>query len=128
MDRRSAVKGCAPARLTAAIPLLAVADVARGVAFYQRIGFRSLFVADDYAVLARDEVNLHLWRCPDRIVADNTACRIRVEGIDALYAECRAAGALHPAGDLQRTAWNTREFTVLDPQGGAITFAEALPG
>ncbi len=121
------MSGTGRARLTAAIPLLAVADIARGVGFYQRIGFRSVFVADDYAVLARDDVSLHLWRCVDRVVADNTACRMRVEGIDALYEECHAAGALHPDGDLRRTAWNTREFTVLDPQGGAITFAEALP-
>ena len=113
-------------RLLAAIPMLAVADVAAGVAFYQRIGFAVLFQSGDYAALSRDDVHLHLWQCDDRSVADNTACRMSVAGIDALYAECEAAGAVHPNGALQRTDRGTREFTVLDPQGGAITFAEAV--
>lgn len=118
----------ARARLLAAIPLLAVASIGRGVAFYGRIGFRPLFVSDEYAALMRDDVHLHLWRCGDRVVADNTACRIRVEGIDALYEECRAAGIVHPNGPLHATDRNSREFTALDPQGGAITFVEPGAG
>jgi len=86
----------ARARLLAAIPLLAAASIERGVAFYGRIGFRPLFVSDEYAALMRDDVHLHLWRCGDR-VADNTACRIRVEGIDALYEECRARCRRRPS-------------------------------
>lgn len=116
------------ARLLAAIPLLAVADIGRGVAFYGKIGFQTLFVSDEYAALMRDDVHLHLWRCADRSVADNTACRMRVEGIDALYDECRAAGIVHPNGTLRLTERNTGEFTVLDPQGGAITFVEPVAG
>lgn len=115
-----------PARLLAAIPLLAVARIDAGIDFFQRIGFSVEHRSDDYAALARDGVRLHLWRCADRNVAENTACRMRVEGIDALYAECLAAGAVHPAGRLRDTERSTREFTVLDPQGGAITFVEAV--
>ena len=105
--------------------MLAVADIAAGVTFYQRIGFVVLFQSDDYAALSRDDVNLHLWRCLDRTVAENTACRMKVAGIDMLHAECQEAGAVHPNGALRRTDRGTREFTVLDPQGGAITFVEA---
>jgi hypothetical protein len=49
---------------------------------------------------------------------------MRVTGIDMLHAECQEAGAVHPNGALRRTDRGTREFTVLDPQGGAITFVE----
>jgi hypothetical protein len=126
MDGRGRVSFPGTARLLAAIPVLAVADIAAGVAFYQRIGFAVLFQSSDYASLSRDDVNLHLWRCSDRTVADNTACRMRVAGIDLLYAECEAAGAVHPNGALRRTDRGTREFTVLDPQGGAVTFVEPV--
>jgi catechol 2,3-dioxygenase-like lactoylglutathione lyase family enzyme len=104
--------------------MLAVADIAAGVAFYGRLGFAEQYRDDDTAVLVRDAVTLHLWRCADRVIADNTACRMQVAGIDALYAECRAAGAVHPNGPLRLQPWGLREFTVLDPQGGAITFFE----
>jgi catechol 2,3-dioxygenase-like lactoylglutathione lyase family enzyme len=114
------------ARLVAAIPLLAVADIPAGIAFYVRLGFREVYADDATAVLQRDAVTLMLWRCADRNVADNTACRMRVEGIEALYAECRAAGAVHPNGALRSTDWGTHEFTVLDRQGGAITFVEPV--
>ena len=114
----------APPRLLAAIPILAVADIAAGVAFYARIGFAPDYESADYAVLLRDDVSLHLWRCGDRKIADNTACRMRVQGIDALFAECQTQGIVHPNGPLRATDWGTRELTVLDPQGGAITFAE----
>jgi catechol 2,3-dioxygenase-like lactoylglutathione lyase family enzyme len=119
---------CGPraARLLAAIPMLAVADIAAGVDFYRRIGFAVLFQSGDYAALSRDDVHLHLWQCGDRSVADNTACRMRVAGIEALYAECEAAGIVHPNGALRGTDRGTREFTVLDPQGGAITFVEPV--
>lgn len=106
--------------------MLAVADIAAGVDFYRRIGFAVVFQSDDYAALSRDDVNLHLWQCGDRTVANNTACRMRVAGIDSLFAECEAAGAVHPNGALRRTDRGTREFTVLDPQGGAITFVEPV--
>jgi hypothetical protein len=126
MDGRGRVTDSRTARLLAAIPVLAVADIAAGVAFYQRIGFAVQFQSSDYAALSRDDVHLHLWQCSDRNVADNTACRMRVAGIDTLYAECEAAGAVHPNGALRRTDRGTREFTVLDPQGGAITFVESV--
>jgi catechol 2,3-dioxygenase-like lactoylglutathione lyase family enzyme len=114
------------AQLLAAIPMLAVADVRAGVAFYSRLGFTPGYADDETAVLRRDAVTLMLWRCADRAIADNTACRMRVAGIDALYEECRAADAVHPNGALRATGWDTREFTVLDPQGGAITFVEPV--
>lgn len=116
------------ARLVAAVPILAVADIAAGVAFYARLRFEEAYRDDDTAVLERDAVTLHLWRCVDRVIADNTACRMQVDGIDALYAECRAANAVHPNGALCAKPWGTREFTVLDPQGGAITFFERVAG
>lgn len=115
---------CAP-RLLAAIPMLAVAEIEAGLVFYRRIGFTVVYQSEDYAALSRDDVHLHLWQCGDRTVADNTACRMRVAGIDLLYAECEAAGAVHPNGALRRTGRGTREFTVLDPQGAAITFVES---
>ena len=117
------------ARLTDAVPLLAVADIDRGVAFYrEHLDFECVYADDDTAVLARDDVTLHLWRCADRVIAENTACRMQVEDIDEWYAHCRLQGVVHPNGPLALKPWGLREFTVLDPQGGAITFFERPPG
>ena len=113
------------ALLMKAVPMLAVADIERGVAFYRdHLNFECLHADDDTAVLLRDGVLLHLWRCADRRIADNTACRMQVDGIDELHAHCRTRGIVHPNGALAPKPWGLCEFTVLDPQGGAITFFE----
>ena len=110
-------------RLTEAVPLLAVSDIERGVTFYgDQLGFNCVYADDETAVLERDDVTLHLWRCTDRAILENTACRMQVAGIDELYAQCQARSVVHPNGALALKPWGLREFTVLDPQGGAITF------
>ena len=115
-------------RLLSAVPLLAVADIDRGVAFWRdNLRFDAVYVDGDTAVLKRDDVSLHLWRCADRTIAQNTACRMQVDGIDQLYAHCRARDIVHPNGALALKPWGLREFTAIDPQGGAITFFEQPP-
>lgn len=49
---------------------------------------------------------------------------MRIEGVDALYAQCLAFGIVHPNATLQTPAWGSREFAVLDPDGNLVTFAQ----
>ena len=110
-----------PVRLLSAQPALPVADVERAFAFYAALGFRKHYQNQDLHLLVeRDGVILHL---ATQIVEGTGGCQILVEGVDALHEKAVASGAtmLH---DLQDEPWGTRDFTVLDPDGNAVTFAE----
>ena len=113
--------------LKTAIPKFPVADVQTAVAFYtQKLGFTELFDYGDYAGIQRDEFELHLWECNDKYLAENTACRVETTDIEAFYAECLAAGVVHPNGALETKPWGLKEFVILDLDGnGIFLFAEA---
>ena len=112
-------------RFKSAIPKQAAGDIPKAVEFYERkLGFARMFVLDDYAGVARGPVEIHLWRCADKHIAENTACRVNVEGIEALYEEYRPRGVIHPNGALATKPWGLNEFTVLDLDGNGITFSE----
>ncbi len=69
----------------------------------------------------------------ESFLAGTASCRIEVGDVDALYAELRAAGVLHPvsAGGLADTDFGTREFAALDCDGNLLTFfrwRDSAPG
>lgn len=116
------------ATLKRAIPLLASLDIDRTLTFYaEKLGFDvEVFHVDDAAGVERDGVQIHFWKCDDRHIAENTSCRIDVEGIDSLYAELLSQGVVHPNGSLEDKPWGFREFAVLDGDGNLITFVQEL--
>ncbi len=113
-------------KFVSTIPLLASLDIQRSMEFYRaRLGFEVLFAEQGaYAVIRRGAVGLHFWACSDSRIAENTSCRVRVVGIDALYAHCVAAGIVHPNSRLETKPWGTREFGILDPDRNLVIFAE----
>ncbi len=112
-------------QLLHATPVLPALDLEAAIAFYQqRLGFKLDFRQDDYAGLSRSHIQIHLWRCGDRHIAENTSCRISVTGIDALYQELQATMVIHPHSSLTTQPWGSREFTALDLSGNAIVFTE----
>jgi catechol 2,3-dioxygenase-like lactoylglutathione lyase family enzyme len=125
------------------IPALPTRDAAAAAAFYRdRFGFELVHAENGFAILRRDDAELHLWGTSDEgwrddldaarpvrsgaesFIAGTASCRVRVEGVDELYAACNAAGIVHPNGHLRETEWGTREFGVLDPDGNLVTFFE----
>ena len=123
----------------AAVPVLPVRDIAEAVRFYrERLGFACRHAEDDYAVLGRDDVEVHLWRAADEgwrarggkpvqsgaesFLAGTASCRISVAGIDALHDEMQRHGVVHPNGPLADKSYGLREFAVLDGDGNLITF------
>jgi catechol 2,3-dioxygenase-like lactoylglutathione lyase family enzyme len=119
--------------LLSATPALPVSDIARAVDYYEgKLGFRRRHVEDDYAILTRDEVEIHLWAANKPNVpgagpelAGTASCRILVSGVKDLYKECQDANVVHPNGWLAAQPWGTEEFTALDADRNAITFFEA---
>jgi uncharacterized glyoxalase superfamily protein PhnB len=109
-----------------ATPVLASLDIQRSADFFEsRFGFSKVYVAPgSYGIVAHGDVQIHFWACSDKRIAEATSCRIRVAGIRQLYESCAGTGIVHPNAPLQSKPWQTLEFTVLDPDGNAVTFHE----
>ena len=130
-------------RLDQTIPALPVRDTVAAVGFYRdRLGFEALHHDGGFAVLRRDEAVVHLWQAGDEswrerqslerpvrsgaesFIAGTASCRIRVEGVEELFDELRAADVLHPVSreGVSATDFGTREFATLDGDGNLLTF------
>jgi catechol 2,3-dioxygenase-like lactoylglutathione lyase family enzyme len=116
-------------RLTSFAPQFLVDDLARSIAYYQRLGFTFGEPWDGfYAIGTRDGLELHLKEAPKSVAErhhrrehEHLDAAGGVEDIEAFYAQCVANGAtiLKP---LAATAWGTRDFYVEDPDGYIIAF------
>lgn len=114
--------------LQIAVPVLASLNIAKSVAFYQsKLGFDRIGYQDkDYAVVCRDKIEIHFWKCKNKIHPENTSCYIRVKDVDGLYEEMKTVNVVHPNGPLKSQAWGIREFAILDADGNMIKFGENI--
>lgn len=110
------------------VPVLASLNIAKTVAFYKnQLGFDKLgYMDENYAVIARDKVEIHFWKCNDKIHPENTSCYVFVQDIDTFYEEMKAAGVVHPNGPLEDKPYGIKEFAILDQDGNLIKFGEYL--
>ncbi len=118
-----------------AVPVLPALNIVEAVAFYERARFTTRYRAedDDYAIVQVGAVQVHLWKCDDRRIAENTGCRVEVTGVEVtgvepLYEKHRALGIVHSNGPLSGKPWGTREFVMVDNSGNIITFFERVSG
>lgn len=128
--------------LKSSVPAFPVVDLAAALDFYAlKLGFEERYRNGRFAVIVRDEIELHLWVSNDKswkrrwrnqpivsgaesFLAGTASCRFCCEGIDALYANLREEGVIHTNGALKTTPWGTDEFAILDLDGNLITFFE----
>ncbi len=121
-------------------PKFAAPDPGALAAWYaEHLGFprKTVYLDGAYALVSRGDLTLHIWRCPDRHIAENTACYTElrdVAALDALHAELseRAAAPGFAPGRVQdaprdQPGHGMREFHVWDPAGNLIGFGAALP-
>ncbi|MBC8145668.1 MAG: VOC family protein [bacterium] len=93
--------------------------------FYEtELGFTRGHEEDEFGIVARDDVEVHFWKCSDRKIAEQTSCRIRVEGIQDLYAGWEGRSFIHPNARLETKWWGDTEFGVVDIFGNLIMFYE----
>ena len=130
------------------IPALPVQNIAESVAFYKsKFGFSSPHQDEGFAILVRDEVEIHLWASSDEswknkgaalatqpihsgaesFLAGTASCRIQVQGIDKLYEEYKTNGVIYsPATVVKKQPWGHREFPTLDHHRNLLTFYEEM--
>jgi catechol 2,3-dioxygenase-like lactoylglutathione lyase family enzyme len=116
-------------RLTSLAPQFRVDDLARSIAYYQKLGFTFGEPWDGfYAIGLLDGLELHLKEAPTndaerrfRRENEHLDAAAGVDGIEAFHAQCMANGAtiIKP---LAPTPWGTKDFYVEDPDGHIISF------
>ncbi|BCX04699.1 MAG: bleomycin binding protein [Candidatus Roseilinea sp.] len=110
-----------------AVPVLPAADIADTLAFYrQKLGFHVRHQEEEYGIIVRDTVEVHFWRCGDRRIAENSSCRITVQGIEALFDHASKHGIVHPNAPLEAKPYGVREFAITDVNGNLIWFVERI--
>jgi catechol 2,3-dioxygenase-like lactoylglutathione lyase family enzyme len=116
-------------RVTSFAPQFLVDDLDRSIAYYRKLGFTfGEPWKGFYAIGDLDGLELHLKEAP-RNQADREYRRDNehldasagVDGIEAFYERCIANDAtiLKP---LAATAWGTKDFYVVDPDGYIVSF------
>ncbi len=113
-----------PTFLTVA-PRFVVHDLEQALAFYGQLGFQTTYHDEDFAIVERDKVDLHLNYYSDAPKGNHSVCWIAVTNSDALYQQYLPTNAIRTP--LKAQPWGLKEFTVRDPFGNLIIFAERIP-
>lgn len=113
--------------LKSAVPVLPVKDMKAAVAFYQdKLGFSRIFDMGNYAGIMRGPIELHLdgsgWG------GGPVSVRINLAGVDDVHAEIAPKGIVMKDEPLETKPWGMRQFSVLDPSGNRVTFAQNMGG
>lgn len=108
----------------AADPVLPARDLSAAAAFYERLGFVADRYGEDYLILRRDGVRLHVWPCQDPAVLAACGCYLRVEDPQAWHALCVAAGARTLAPGPK--PWGMEEGAMWDPDGNLLRFGRPI--
>lgn len=112
----------------AAVPIIPARKIDATAEWYlENLGFEVHHTEPEYGIVARDETSIHFWG-PSGIRPEDSMSmiRVRVRGIDELYADCDRVGIVHPAGRLETKPWGSQEFAVRDLDGNLVTFFEAV--
>ena len=129
MNTHSMSTSATQPRVTSFAPQFLVDDLARSIAYYEKLGFTFGEPWDGfYAIGLLDGLELHLKEAPK----DDAERRYRrehehldaaggVDGIEAFYAKCTANG-VRIVTPLAPTAWGTMDFYIEDPDGYVVSF------
>lgn len=108
-------------------PRFVVPDLGRALAFYEQLGFRIGYRDEAFAIIERDEVELHFNHDPDLAPGRHFACYITVSESEALYHHyLQNLPSGHIRGQLTAKPYGTREFWLCDPFNNILIFAERI--
>jgi catechol 2,3-dioxygenase-like lactoylglutathione lyase family enzyme len=116
-------------RLLKATPVLPALKIRETVQFYERkLGFVVRHEEDEYGIVVRDDIEIHFWKCGDRNIAENSSCRLTVDGVDELFRQAQEAKIVHPNAPIETKPWGMREFAIVDLNGNLVWFLEPASG
>ena len=112
-------------KLARIAPELPAANLERAVTYYeQKLGFEvAMRTGDDYAIVERDGVAVHLFADDTRRSA--VGVHIFTPDLEQLFAELGQNGA-EITQAIERKPWGNREFRVRDDFGNELKFTEPL--
>ena len=134
MEPRNEVQaeGSHVARIVNSRCVLAVRDLKASTRYYTEVlGFsQDPIDAEGWSFLTRDGFRVMLGECPDEKPATELGNHSyvaywNVEGVDQLYRELAARGALITS-EPQDKPWGLREFALRTPDGHRITCGEVI--
>jgi catechol 2,3-dioxygenase-like lactoylglutathione lyase family enzyme len=114
-------------------PILPSRDIAATDAFWQRLGFASVYRDDaEYLILKRDGAEVHFFLHPGLDPFTNDAgAYLRPSDIRTLHAEWSALGlpgtAIPRYLPLSEKPWGMAELALIDPDGNLIRAGQELP-
>ncbi len=107
------------------VPVLASLNLNESISFYtKQLGFIQELVTDNYAIVSRNQTELHFWLCSERHIAENTSCYIRTSNIDDLHKELVDKGLNLKPPIVQ--PWGMKELYVIDPHGNLLKFGQTV--
>ena len=105
-----------------AFPVLHVRELAKGVDFYQKLGFILETEYEGQVTLSRNQNKLHL-RLDGEGTADAGGAYFSVDCADAFLQELHALEIAVRERCSERP-WRMREFSICDPDGNLLRFGE----
>jgi catechol 2,3-dioxygenase-like lactoylglutathione lyase family enzyme len=113
-------------------PILPACDIAQTEAFWQRLGFHSVYADAEYLLLKREGAEVHFFHhaALDPATCDHGAY-LRPSDVNALDAEWADLGL--PSAGIPRLVraedkpWGMRELVLLDVNGNLIRAGQELP-
>jgi catechol 2,3-dioxygenase-like lactoylglutathione lyase family enzyme len=111
-------------QIKSTVPVLASLNLKETLDFYtNQLGFKIRGQFEDYAILSRDDAEIHFWKCEDRHISENTSCYVRASDIQTLYEEFKKRGLILREPVIQ--PWGMKELYVIDPHGNLLKFGES---
>jgi hypothetical protein len=105
-------------------PRFVVQDLEQALTFYGQLGFQTTYHDEAFAIIERDEVNVHLNYSPDP-PKGHSVCWIAVTNIDTLYQQYLPTNAVQ--SPVEARPWGLKEFFIRDPFRNLLLFAERIP-
>ena len=113
-------------RCLSVAPGMPTRDLRRTFEHYGRLGFTVAKNDGGFAILKRDDIELHFALKPGHDPARTaTWVYIRVEDVDTLYEELKSAG-VQDLREPHDTDYKMREIPHIDPDGNLILFASRM--
>lgn len=114
-----------------ATPNLPSRDFLKTERFYSKLGFAASYRSGHWLILQRGDVQLEYFPWPDLEPGANShSCSIRLDDLDALVEQCRAAGVPQAREGIPRIVPPQRDISgltiayLIDPDGSLLRLVQ----